>query len=64
MKGHGAKGLKCSDLRAIPLCHTHHLEVHQIGRDSFARKHMLDYEIVIEALNKFYEKINSMTGEN
>lgn len=34
--GHGGKGSKCSDYRAIPLCSLKcHNKVHQIGRSSF-----------------------------
>jgi len=57
-KGHGSMASRTDDTRAIPLCNHHHREFHQIGRDSFAKKHSIDYEILIEALNKCWENIN------
>ena len=57
-KGKGGIGTKCSDYRAIPLCHAHHVEVHQVGRDSFADEYGLDYETVISRLNKIWEESN------
>ena len=53
-KGHGGKGTKASDDRAIPLCHAHHVEYHNIGRDSFAKKYTVDYEAKIEAYKRLY----------
>lgn len=58
--GKGAKGSKTDDTRCIPLCTLHHLEYHQIGRDSFSKKHSIDYEYVIERLNKIYEGNDKM----
>lgn len=55
-KGHGSMGSKTDDRRCIPLCVLHHNEVHQIGAKTFALKYELDYEIVIEALNRLYEE--------
>lgn len=55
-KGHGAKGMKCSDYRAIPLCHLHHTEYHQHGRETFAIKYDLDYEQLIGFLNNHYKE--------
>ena len=54
--GCGGKGIKTSDKRAIPLCHYHHVEYHNIGKHSFAAKHELDYDVIIEALNASYER--------
>jgi len=57
-KGFAAIGLKTSDLRAIPLCHIHHREYHQTGRESFKQKYRLDYEFIINRLNKIWEELN------
>lgn len=53
-KGHGSMSGKTDDTRAVPLCFEHHREYHQHGRDTFAEKHDLDYEVIIDALNKLY----------
>ncbi len=53
---HGAaKGLKADDTRAIPLCHTHHCQLHSKGRETFADTYNIDYELVISRLNKIWE---------
>lgn len=59
--GHGGKGSKTSDRRCIPLIHRLHLEAHQIGKHSFAKKHGLDYEYLIAQLNNKWEEINGPT---
>lgn len=63
LKGHGSKGAKTDDTRCIPLAHHLHVEAHNIGRDSFAKKYGIDYEYVIGRLNKIYEAIGK-EGEN
>ena len=55
-KGHGGKGTKTDDSRAIPLCNHHHREFHQIGRETFAKKYRIDYEKIIKTLNKLYKE--------
>jgi hypothetical protein len=55
-KGHAAEGQKTDDTRCIPLCHRLHVELHTIGRDTFAAKYGLDYEAIIERLNKLWEE--------
>jgi hypothetical protein len=55
-KGHGSMGAKTSDRRVIPLCYQQHREYHDTGRDTFAAKHRLDYELLIEGLNALYEE--------
>jgi hypothetical protein len=55
-EGRGGKGLKCSDYRAIPLCHSHHLEYHNGGKQTFAAKYELDYEELISAYNKWWRE--------
>jgi hypothetical protein len=54
-KGHGGKATKCSDMRRVPLCHTHHTEIHA-GRDSFLEKYNIDGEELIRRLNEIYAK--------
>jgi hypothetical protein len=52
-KGHGKKGGKCSDYRAVPLCFGptgHHEEFHRVGRDTFAASHRIDIEKEISRL--------------
>jgi len=56
-RGHGSRGLKCSDYRAIPMCSGgHHEELHQIGRDSFAAKYHVDYELIIVRNKERYQR--------
>lgn len=38
----GGTSLKPSDCWVLPLCHPHHVEQHQVGEQSFARKYRLD----------------------
>lgn len=56
-RGHGGKGTKCSDRRRVPLCYTHHAEVH-LGRQTFAAKYGIDAEVLITKLNELWEAIN------
>lgn len=58
-QGHGSMAGKTSDRRAIPLCHRLHVELHQTGRETFAKKYNLDYEFEIERLNKCWKENNS-----
>lgn len=58
-RGHGAKSQKADDMRCIPLCHEKHVELHQVGRDTFSERYSLDYEPVIERLNKLWAHILS-----
>lgn len=53
-KGNGGVGIKTDDNRAINLCHEHHLEFHQHGRNTFAEKYGIDYEKTILRLNVIY----------
>jgi hypothetical protein len=55
--GQGAMGMKTSDFRAIPLCHKHHVEAHQHGKKTFFKKYNVDAELMIEQLNKMWERI-------
>lgn len=55
-KGQGGVATKTSDRRMIPLCNKHHREYHQIGRDSFAEKYAMDYEEIIQRLNRIYDE--------
>ena len=57
-KGRGIMGSKVSDKRAIPLSHELHMEYHN-GRDSFAKKYNLDYEMIIARLNEIWESRTS-----
>lgn len=56
--GHGGKGIKCPDIRAIPLCFDHHREIHQHGKHTFIKEHNVDLEYVIETLNRIWEEKN------
>lgn len=55
-KGHGGKGTKCSDRRRIPLCHTHHNEIHKDGRETCMKRWRLFPELVIARFNELYEE--------
>ena len=55
LKGHSGKGTKTDDTRTIPLCHLHHVEYHNSGRDTFSTEHRLDYESTIKRLNTAWE---------
>lgn len=50
------KGTKTSDYRLAPLCHKHHQEYHNTGRHTFAGKHNIDFEYVIERLVSIWNK--------
>ena len=54
-KGKGSMGSKTDDTREIPLCHSHHVEIHQAGRDTFASRYNLNYEKEIRRLNKLWQ---------
>jgi hypothetical protein len=54
--GGGGMGTKCSDRRAVPLAHWIHQEIHQIGQKRFCEKYKVDFEEVIDGLNKKYEE--------
>jgi hypothetical protein len=60
VKGFGGKGIKTADQRSIPVCHEHHMEIHNNGRDSFATKYNLDYENIIQRLRKVYNESNGI----
>ena len=47
---------KRNDHRLIPLTHALHVELHQIGQETFAEKYGLDYEVLIEAYRRLYDK--------
>lgn len=54
--GKGGKGIKCSDYRAIPLCHKCHVDIHQLGKRSFAVEHAANYEDLIQFFNELWEE--------
>jgi hypothetical protein len=44
-------GMKPNDMgHTIPLCHAHHIEHHQIGRHTFARKYSIDLAEIARSL--------------
>ena len=47
---------KFNDYRAIPLRHDLHVELHNIGTKTFQKKYNVDFEVIIEALNRLYDK--------
>jgi len=47
---------KFNDRRAIPLNHPLHVELHNIGAETFAARYGLDYEAIIEELNRRYDE--------
>lgn len=50
----GGVGLKPPELTRIPLCFRHHHEIHQIGIDSFEKKHGLNLTLeLIKCLQGF-----------
>ena len=49
----GGMALKCSDYMTIPLCHTHHLEVHR-GKQTFCERYDLDTTDMVGTLVKDY----------
>lgn len=55
-EGHGVMARKTDDLRAIPLCHSHHMQYHRYGRESFQNYYNLDYEYVIQELNRIWSE--------
>lgn len=59
-EGHGGKGVKVDDTRCIPLCHEHHNEYHNQGRQTFAKKYNADYEDIIARLNNVWHHMTLM----
>ena len=57
-KGHGIMGGKISSFRCIPLCHHHHSEFHIQGRTFFSEKYNVEYEYIVESLNRIYGGID------
>ena len=52
----GGMGLKGTDLYAIPLCHSHHMEIHLIGTFTFQKKYNMDrWQVIAETLAKYVE---------
>lgn len=50
----GGTGIKCADTRTVPLCRIHHSECHTIGKETFQRKHGIDFHsIVIQCLERY-----------
>jgi len=53
----GGVGMKCSDTRAIPLCHKCHMECHSLGRDTFQERNNVNFKTVqIKCLEGFVNK--------
>ena len=53
----GGMGMKCSDHLTVPLCRFHHREAHQIGRNTFQEKYIIDYtDLQIGYMRQYYEK--------
>jgi len=55
-QGHGTMAGKTDDNRCVPLCHRHHVEYHNIGKESFKEKYEVDFEAVIDRLNTIYKE--------
>jgi len=62
VRGHGSVGTKCSDYRALPLCHDHHCgggtaeqpgSVHSMGRGFWGR-YGVDPDVAVAQLNQDY----------
>ena len=48
------KAASGSDLKTVPLCATHHSEVHNIGRDTFQKKYNIRFdEEIIKLLARY-----------
>lgn len=54
----GGKGTKASDYTCIPLCSAHHLEVHTTGKQTFQKKHNINFKEVCERLQTIWKKKN------
>lgn len=53
----GGVGIKCNDTRAIPLCHRCHMEYHALGKDTFQKRHNIDFKVTqIGCLEEFINK--------
>lgn len=52
--------MKCSDTRAIPLCHRCHMECHAIGRNTFQERNNIDFKTAqIKCLEEFIASLFS-----
>lgn len=61
-KGHGYMGGKVEEKRLIPLCHSHHKDYHDKGRETFSLKYGVDIENVIERLEAVWLSITKPAG--
>ena len=50
----GGVGMKGSDLSCIPLCPSHHFEIHQHGKLTFALHHAIEISDVLIKTNQAY----------
>ncbi len=53
-----------SDYQTVPLCALHHSEVHNIGRETFAQKHAIDWERAqMESLVGYIEMLETLYSD-
>ena len=52
----GGKGTKASDYTCLPLCHKHHQEIHQIGKQTFQAKYNINFKEVCKRLNAIWNE--------
>jgi hypothetical protein len=57
---HGGVSTKASDYRVVPLCHFHHQQHHNVGKQTFSRQHNINLEEVITNLNRIWEERNEV----
>lgn len=54
MDSHAGTGVKPSDYLVVPLCHTHHSELHQHGEKSFWQRHMMPPHVAMTRFLTLY----------
>ena len=60
----GGVGMKCSDYLTVPLCWTHHKEIHRIGKQTFVEKHRINlYHCISQLMVRWLRIQESLKGE-
>lgn len=63
-RGEGIMGGKVSDDKAVPLCHEHHLSVHNNGRNIWLRWLVDPPHIIAKLHEKFFRDFGLLPGKD
>jgi len=51
-------GRKSDYTQIVPMCHTHHEEMHRLGEKTFQRKYGLDLDMIAQVVTVRWEEHN------